>query len=235
MNSKSLFWLHAITVLLITFVSAEAQQPTKVPRVGFLGDRSASANVGRMEAFRQGLRELGYVEGKNIVIDQRWAEAKLDRLPALTAELLRLKVDIIVTAGAPATRAAKNVTLTIPIVITNDDDPVANGFVASLAQPGGNITGLSNLSPELSGKRLELMKEIVARLSRVAVFGTSTVPGNGQNLRETRKLAAEAFKVKVQYLDVQDPKNIETAFRDASKGRANALLWCCRGKSFSFY
>jgi putative ABC transport system substrate-binding protein len=158
-----------------------AQQPSNAPRVGFLGGGSAAANVSRIEAFRQGLRELGYVEGKNIVIDQRWAEAKLDRLPALTAELLRLKVDIIVTAGAPATRTAKNATLTIPIIITNDNDPVANGFVSSLAQPGGNITGLSNLSPELSGKRLELMKEIVARLSRVAVLGTSTVPGNRQS------------------------------------------------------
>ena len=210
-------------VLLMTVSSTEAQQPKKVPRIGFLGGGAAAANVGRMEAFRQGLRELGYVEGKNIVIDQRWAEAKLDRLPALTAELLRLKVDIIVTAGAPATRTAKNATLTIPIIITNDNDPVANGFVSSLARPGGNITGLSNLSPELSGKRLELMKEIVARLSRVAVLGTSNVPGNRQILRET-ELAAEVFKVQLQYLDVLDPKNIETAFQTAGKGRADALL-----------
>jgi putative ABC transport system substrate-binding protein len=176
-----------------------------------------------MEAFRQGLRELGYIEGKTIIIDQQWAEARLDRLPALTAELLRDKVDIIVTAGAPATRAAMNATLTIPIVITNDNDPVANGFVASLARPGRNITGLSNLSPELSGKRLELMKEIVARLFRVAVLGTSTVPGNAKILRET-ELAADALKVRIQYLDVLDPKNIETAFQTAGKGRAEALL-----------
>ena len=128
----------------------------------------------RIEAFRQGLRELGYVEGKNIVIEWRYAEGKPDRLPALAAELVRLKVDVIVTGGPKATRAAKEATATIPIVMAQDRDPVGNGFVASLARPGGNITGLSNLAPELSGKRLELLKEIVPKLSRVAVLGTST-------------------------------------------------------------
>jgi ABC-type uncharacterized transport system substrate-binding protein len=221
--TKFICYLLLTTVLLITFSIAGAQQPTKIPRVGFLGGGSASTNLVRIEAFRQGLRELGYVEGKNIVIVQQWADAKLDRLPALTAELLRLKVDIIVTAGAPATRTAKDATVTTPIVITNDNDPIGNGFVASLARPGGNITGLSNLSPELSGKRLELLKETVAKLSRVAVLGTSTVPGNGQNLRET-ELAAGALKVQLQYLDVLDPKNIETAFQAAGKGRADAVL-----------
>ena len=223
-NQKLAMGFLALVLVFVGFVGGvKSQQPTKVPRVGFLGGGAASANVVRMEAFRQGLRELGYVEGKNIVIDQQWAEAKLDRLPALTAELLSHKVDVIVTAGAPATRTAKNATLTIPIVITNDNDPVANGFVSSLARPGGNITGVSNLSPELSGKRLELMKEIIARLSRVAVLGTSTVPGNGQILRET-ELAADALKVHLQYLDVLDPKNIETAFQSAGKGRADAIL-----------
>ena len=163
---------------------AEAQQPTKIPRIGYLGAASLSANAARIEAFRQGLRELGYVEGKNIVIEWRYAEGKLDRLPALAAELVRLKVDIIVTAGATPTRAAKEATSTIPIVMTQDTDPVVNGFVASLARPGGNITGLSTLAPELSGKRLELLKEIVPKLSRVAVLGTSTEPGNAQTLRE---------------------------------------------------
>ena len=177
----------------------------------------------RIEAFRQGLRELGYVEGKNIVIEWRYAEGKLDRLPALAAELVRLKVDVIVTAGPTATRAAKEATITIPIVMAQDNDPVGNGFVASLARPGGNITGLSTLAPELSGKRLELLKEIVPKLSRVAVFGTSTDPGNAQALKEM-ELAAEAFGVKLQYLDVLDPKDIETAFRAAGKGRADAVL-----------
>ena len=208
--------------------SAEAQQPTKVPRIGYLTAASLSAISARTEAFRQGLRELGYVEGKNIVIEWRYAEGKLDRLPALAAELVRLKVDVIVTAGPTATRAAKEATTTIPIVMAQDSDPVGNGFVASLARPGGNITGLSTLAPELSGKRLELLKEIVPRLSRVAVFGTSTNPGNAQMLKEM-ELAAGAFGVKLQYLDVLGPKDIETAFRAASKGRADAVLMLVAG------
>ena len=210
-------------VLLTVAVIAEAQQPTKVPRIGYLSAASPSANSARIEAFRQGLRELGYVEGKNIVIEWRSAEGKLDRLPALAAELVRLKVDVIVTGGPTATRAAKEATATIPIVMAQDTDPVGNGFVASLARPGGNITGLSTLAPEISGKQLELLKEIVPKLSRVAVLGTSTNPGNAQALKEM-ELAAGAFGVKLQYLDVLGPKDIETAFRAASKGRADAVL-----------
>src|SRR4030095_2728374 len=139
-------------------------------------------------------------------------EGKPDRLPALAAELVRLKVDVIVTTGASVTRAAKEATVTIPIVMTNDNDPVGNRFVASLARPGGNITGLVTLSPELSSNRLELLKETVPRPSRVAVFGSSTTPGNAQVLKET-ELAAGALGVKLQYLDVLGPKDIETAFR----------------------
>jgi putative ABC transport system substrate-binding protein len=202
---------------------AEAQQPKKVPRIGFLFNTPPSANVARIEAFRQGLRELGYVEGKNIVIEWRHAEGKLDRLRELAAELVRLKVDIMVTAGPAGTRPAKEATSTIPIVMAQDSDPVGSGFVASLARPGGNITGLATLAPELSGKQLELLKEIVPKLSRVAVFGTSTRPGNAQALREI-ELAAGAFRVKLQYLDVLDPMDIETAFREASKGRTQAVL-----------
>ena len=149
-----------LTVLLFTISPADAQQPTKIPRIGYLIGQSRSTGSGRIDPFRQGLRELGYVEGKNIVIEWRSAEEKLDRLPALAAELVRLKVDVIVTAGRLPTRAAKEATSTIPIVMTQDSDPVANGFVASLARPGGNITGLSTLAPELSGKRLELLKEV---------------------------------------------------------------------------
>ena len=162
------------------------------------------------------------MEGKNIVIEYRYADGKLDRLPALAAELVRLKVDVIVTEDR-RTRPAKEATATIPIVMAQDRDPVGNGFVASLARPGGNITGLSSLAPELSGKRLELLKEIVPKLSRVAVFGNSTGPGNAQSLKET-ELAAGALGVQLQYLDVRDPKDIETAFRAASKGRADAVL-----------
>jgi putative ABC transport system substrate-binding protein len=211
------------SMLLALPFPVRAQQPKKVWRIGYLGATSLSSSSARIEAFRQGLRELGYVEGKNIVIEYRYAEGKRDRESELAAELVRLKVDVIVTSGASVTRAAKEATSTIPIVMAQDPDPVGNGFVASLARPGGNITGLATLNPELSGKRLELLKEVVPRLSRVAVFGTSTFPGNAQNLRET-ELAAGVLKVKLQYLDVLDPKDIETVFRAATKGRANAVL-----------
>jgi putative ABC transport system substrate-binding protein len=222
MNSKSLFWLLT-TVLLITTPLAEPQQPTKIPRLGFLIASSLSANLARTEAFRQGLRALGYVDGKNIVIEWRYAEGKADRLPSLAAELVRLKVDIIVTAGPAVTHPVKEATTTIPIVMAQDPDPVGSGFVASLAQPGGNITGLSSLALELSGKQLELLKESIPKLSRVAVFGNSTRPGNAQALREI-EIAAKAFGVKLQYLDVLSSKDIESAFRAASKGRAGAVL-----------
>ena len=220
---KTLTLLFIVVALGAGATIAEAQQTKKVPRIGYLATVSLSAISARIEAFRQGLRELGYVEGKNIVIEWRYAEGKADRLPGLAAELVRLKVEVIITAGAPATRRAKEATVTIPIVMTNDGDPVGTGFVASLARPGGNITGLSTLAPELSGKQLELLKEIVPKLSRVAVLGTSTRPGNAQSLREI-ELAARAFGVKLQYLDVLDPKDIETAFRAASKERADAVL-----------
>jgi putative ABC transport system substrate-binding protein len=213
-----------LAIFLLTSVCpAEAQQPTKVPRIGYLGGASTSANAARIEAFRQGLRELGYVEGKNIVIEWRSSEGKADRLPGLAAELVRLKVDVIVTGGAAATRPAKEATVTIPIVMAQDNDPVGNGFVASLARPGGNITGLSNYAPELAGKRLEILKEIIPKLSRVAVLGTSTQPGYAQVLKEI-ELAAGALKVKLQYLDILGSKDIETAFRAATKGRAQAVL-----------
>jgi putative ABC transport system substrate-binding protein len=210
-------------LLLALSFPARAQQPAKVPRIGFLTTVSPSTISDRVEAFRQGLRELGYVEGKNIVIEWRYAEGKADRVLGLAAELVRLKVDLIVTTGPSVTGSAKKATSTIPIVMEQDPDPVGNGFVASLARPGGNITGLATLAPELSGKRLELLKEIFPRLSRVAVFGTSTNPGNAQALRET-EVAAGAFGVMLQYLDVGDPKDIETAFRAATKGRADAVV-----------
>jgi putative tryptophan/tyrosine transport system substrate-binding protein len=218
-----LFICLLLTVLLLTGVFARAQQPKKVPRIGFLTAVSASTISDRIEAFRQGLRELGYVEGKNIVIEWRSSEGKADRLPDLAAELARLKVDIIVSAGPAPTRSAKEATVTIPIVMGFDNDPVASGFVASLARPGGNITGLSTLHPEISGKRLELLNEIVPKLSRVAVFGDSTFPGNTQALRET-ELAAGAFGVKLQYLDSRRYEDIETLFRAASKGHPEAVL-----------
>jgi putative tryptophan/tyrosine transport system substrate-binding protein len=211
------------TVFLITAQSAEAQQAKKVPRIGYLSGTSLSAAAARTEAFRQGLRDLGYIEGKNIVVEYRYAEGKLDRQRELAAELVRLNVDAIVTAGPTVTRAAKEVTGTIPIVMAFDTDPVGNGFVVSLAQPGGNITGLSALSPEISGKQLELLKEIVPKVLRVAILVNSTEPANPQSLKEI-ELAAGAFGVQLQYLDIPGPKDIETAFQAANKGRADAVL-----------
>ena len=222
MSRKIAVWLLA-TILPATFSLAEAQQPADVPWIGYLNGQSLSSISARIEAFRQGLRELGYVEGKNIFIEWGSAEGKLDRQRELAAELVRLKVAVIVTGGPGSTRAVNAATATIPIVMAQDTDPVANGFVASLARPGGNITGLSTLAPELSGKRLELLKEILPKLSRVAVLGTLTQPGNGQALREV-EVAARAFGVKLQYLDILDPKDIETAFRAATKARAEAVL-----------
>src|SRR5262249_34970305 len=154
---KREFTVFTLCAMLFALcMSAEAQQPKKVPRIGYLATSATSA---RTEAFRQGLRQLGYVEGKNIVVEYRYAEGKADRERELAAELVRLKVDVIVTGGSTATRSVKEATVTIPVVMTQDSDPVGNGFIGSLAHPGGNITGQSNFAPELSGKRLELLKE----------------------------------------------------------------------------
>ena len=220
--SKRNFVFALIAISVMLSFSCEAQQPAKVPRIGFLSATSSSTVSARHEAFRQGLRELGYTEGKNLVIEYRYAEEKLDRLPAFATELVHLKVDAIVSAGSPPTRAAKKATSTIPIIMGFDSDPVGNGLVASLARPGGNITGLATLAPELSGKQLELLKEIVSKLSRVAVLGTST--RTIHSLREEVELAAGALQLQLQYLDVLGPEDIESVFRAASKARAEAVL-----------
>jgi putative ABC transport system substrate-binding protein len=226
---ENLKWLGCFTItvaLVLGGAVALAQQSTKISRIGFLITSSPSAIAPRMDAFVQGLRELGYVEGKNIVIERRHADGKFDRLSDLAAELVRLNVDVIVSSGPTATRPAKSATSTIPIVMTFDDDPVGSGFVASLARPGGNVTGLSTLSPEISGKQLELLKEIVPKLGRVAVIGTSTRQGTEQSLKELEP-AAGALGVKLQYLDIPNSKDIESAFRAASKG-GPTRFWCCR-------
>jgi putative ABC transport system substrate-binding protein len=207
--------------LFICAVAAQAQQSTKMPRIGYLAASIISAEA--RAALNQGLRKLGYIEGQNIKIEYRYAEGKFERLPILAAELVQLKVDAILTAGSTATRAAKEVTSTIPIVMLQDNDPVASGFVASLARPGGNVTGLSTLRPEISGKRLELLKEVVPGLSRVAVLGASDNPGNAQALKEV-ELAAGALKLQLQYLDIRSPKDIEPAFQEARKARADGVL-----------
>jgi ABC-type uncharacterized transport system substrate-binding protein len=233
-NHRQKHWRNLVTKISFHFtlccvmlfalcVAVEAQQPAKIPRIGWLTTGFLTSAPDRQEAFRQGLRELGYVEGKNILIEWRGAENIPERRKALAEELVRLKVDVIVTGGSDATRAAKEATSTIPIVMASSDDPVASGFVASLARPGGNITGLSQLGPELSGKRLEILKEVLPKLSRLAVFGTSTGMGTAQVMKEIEPAAA-AFGVKVQYIDVLTTKDIEPAFRAAVKGRSDAVL-----------
>ena len=205
------------SMLLALPFPARAQQAKKVHRIGYL---STSSNPSSPSAFRQGLRELGYVEGKNIIIEYPKAEGNL---AARAAELVRLKVDVIVTSGATNTRAAKEATTTIPIVFLQDPDPIGNGFVTSLARPGGNITGLSSMTADLSGKRLELLKEVLPKLSRLAVFGNSANAGNATQLKETER-AAGSLRVQLQYLDIRSAKDIETAFREASKERADAVF-----------
>jgi putative ABC transport system substrate-binding protein len=212
-----------LTLLLVTVSVVEAQQSTKLPRIGFLAGTKPAAVAARVAAFQQGLREIGYVEGNTIVVEYRYAEGNADRERELAAELVRLKVDVIVTTGPTVTRAVKEATFTIPIVMAQDGDPVASGFVSSLARPGGNITGLSTLAPQISGKRLELLKEIVPKLSRVAVIGASTEPGNAQFLKEM-EFAARSLKVNLQYLDVLTSKDIESAFRAAVKERADGVV-----------
>jgi putative tryptophan/tyrosine transport system substrate-binding protein len=217
------FFLFTRYGLAGDFLHHAGATANEMPRMGYLTAGSLGAQSIRIDALRQGLRELGYVEGKNIVIEYRHAEGKFDRLLALAAELVRLKVDIIVSGGPTVTRAAKEATTTIPIVMVQDSDPVGSGFVSSLAHPGGNITGLSTLAPELSGKRLELLKEVVPKLSLVAVLGDSTEPANARTLKEI-ELAAKGLGIKHQYQDVVSSKDIEPALRSASKGGADAVL-----------
>ena len=220
---KKITVLTLCAMLFAHCSSAEAQQPTRIPRIGFVSNTTSSAVAARMEAFRQGLRELGYVEGKKIVIEYRHSEGKSDRLAGLVAELVRLKIDVLVTSGPSVTRAAKKTTSAIPIVFAQEGDPVGSGLVASLARPGGNITGLSTFSPELHGKRLEILKEVVPNLARVAVLGTSTVEGHALFLKE-QEPAARALRLQLEYLDLLNSRDIEIAFRTASKGRVDAIL-----------
>ncbi|MGE5059566.1 MAG: ABC transporter substrate-binding protein [Betaproteobacteria bacterium] len=223
-NSKKLKLVcFALCAMLFALCpSAQAQQPGKIPRIGYLTVPSASAQAPRLEAFRRGLYELGYIEGKNILVEYGFAEGKLDRVPVFAAELARLKVDVIVAAGLTPTRSAKEATHTIPIVMAQDDDPVGNEFVASLARPGGNLTGLSTLSPEISGKQLELLNEIVPNLSRIAVFGTSTRPGNALVLKEAAN-AAQLLGLELKPLEVHSYSELEKAIEVAKMDRSQAI------------
>jgi len=211
--------------LLAAPPAAHAQQPVRVPRVGYLSPNSPSdpARQRRLEAFRQGLRELGYVEGQNIAVEPRWAEEKYDRLPALAADLVHLKVDVIVAVGVPATRAAQQATRTIPIVMAMVIDPVATGLVATLARPGGNVTGQSLVAPELVGKQLELLKEVVPKVSRVGLLWNPANPGSAPQLREA-EVAARALGVRLQPLEARGPQEIDSAFAAMTRERAGALV-----------
>jgi ABC-type uncharacterized transport system substrate-binding protein len=224
MKKAALLSILLVAVQLAVAVIAEAQQPKKVPRIGFLNASSPSSVADRLDAFRQGLRELGYLEGKDIVVEYRHAEGKQDRLNNLAGELVGLRVEVIVAGGTASAQAAKRMTKTIPIIMTNVSDPVSLGFAVSLARPGANITGLSTLAPELSGKRLELLKETLPKLARVTVVGDSTNPANAQALREA-ELAAETIGVQLQYyLEVRDAPDVEIAFRVATKAHSDAVL-----------
>jgi putative tryptophan/tyrosine transport system substrate-binding protein len=220
---KSFFCVKVCALLLALCAPVAAQQTEKLRRIGFLGAAFPSSNPARREALRQGLHALGWMEGKNRVIEWRFAEGSRDRLSKLGLELARIPVEVIVAGGPGPTRALKEANLTVPVVMGFDNDPVGSGFVGSLARPGGNITGLSTLSPEISGKQLELLKEIVPKLSRVAVLGNSAEPGNAQALKELGG-AAGAFRVQLQYLEILQDQDLETAFKAATKKSADAVL-----------
>lgn len=213
-----------LVLLVVTVFSgggvADAQQLAKMPRVGYL---SGSQFNQYREAFQRGLRERGYVEGKNIAVEYRYAEGNTERVPELAAELVHLKVDVMVTGVTLAAQAAKKLTTTIPIVVVGVGDPVATGLVASLARPGGNVTGLSGLAPELSGKRLELLKESFSKISRVGVFWNPASPSNVLNWKETQG-AAKAAALRLQSLEVKSTKDFERVLAVAAKERADALI-----------
>jgi putative ABC transport system substrate-binding protein len=211
-------------LLLAAPLAARAQPAATVPRIGYLSPISPPADSARIEAFRQGLRDLGYVEGQSIVIEYRYADGKFDRLPDLAAGLVRLKVDVIVAASTPGILAAKQATSAIPIVMTLSADPVPTGLVSSLARPGANITGLSLLSGELNGKRLELLKEIVPSLSRVAALWNPDNPASRFQLKET-EAAAHVLGIQLQPLEVRGPDpDFERIFQATGRGRISALI-----------
>jgi putative ABC transport system substrate-binding protein len=206
-------------------LAAGAQQAAKVPRIGFLTATSLAAAVMTVDAFRQGLRDLGYVEGLNVMIEHRNAEGKFERLPALAAELVAVKVDVIVAPTTPAVLAAKQATRTLPIVFTNVGDPVKSGLVTSLAQPGGNVTGLSSLTQELVGKRLELLTQTVPGVSRVAVLWQpgAIVERTEKDTLQGAEVAARALGVRLQFVEARGSDDFDRAFSDMTRARAGAL------------
>ena len=225
MIKKTFVALASALVLILALVTRdEAQQPKKVPRIGFLAAASASSQASRLEAFLQGLHELGYTEGKNIAVEYRFAEGDFERLPDLASELVRLNVDIIIPQSTPASLAAKQATTTIPIVFVAVGDAVAMGLVGSLARPGGNITGISSMTgPGLFGKHMEILKETVPKLTRVAFLSNPTNWRSPFALREIETVA-RALKISLQPLEARRPDEYNTAFAEAIKGRADAIL-----------
>jgi putative ABC transport system substrate-binding protein len=214
---------YSAVLLFALCGSAEAQQSKGLSGIGYLSVLSPSSDAGRMEAFRRGLAELGYVEGRNITIEPRYAEGKLNRLPGLAGELVDLKVDVIVAGGSTAIRAAKNATQLIPIVMAHGSDPVALGYVESLARPGRNITGLTHLAPELGGKRLELLKDMIAGLTRVAVLTDPGTGGHGPQIKEL-EIAAPALGLQLRAVQVRAPDELEGAFSSMVADRAGAFI-----------
>ena len=212
-------------LLLAYCFSAAAQQPAKIPRIGYLSATGDSSNPGPIvDGFRQGLQNLGYIEGKNIVVEYRYYEGKLDRVSGLVAELVQLRVNVLIVGALPAIRAAKQATKTIPIVVVTSQDPVAAGLIDSLAHPGGNITGVTTLQRELSGKRLELIKEALPGISRVGVLWYATGESSTIGFKEY-EAAARTLKIPLQSLEVRDPNpDFDRAFQAAAKGRVNALV-----------
>jgi putative ABC transport system substrate-binding protein len=209
-------------LLFALSVSAQAQQPGRIFRIGFLDSSTASGMAVLLEAFWQEMRKLGWIEGKNITIEYRFAEQKPERIPELAADLVRLKVDLILVAGASLALAAKNATTTIPIVTTTTGDPVGAGLVASLARPGGNVTGLSSLVPELNSKRLEILKDAVPKLARVVFLRQA---GTAQAQLKELRAAALALKLKLEEIETQpDPKSLESAFKTAKQKQVNAIM-----------
>ena len=220
---KNIFGLLLIVAVLGDVRIAQAQQSGKIPRIGFLGNSTAALEENLVGPFREGLRNLGYVEGKNILTEYQWAEGKYDRFPALIGELVAQKVEVIVTAGTPASLAVKKAAPSIPLVMIAVGDPIGTGLIKSLANPGGNVTGLSSMAVDLEGKRLELLREVIPKLSHVAVFWNPASPFQVNSEKEVQA-AARAFKMKVLSLGVQSPEQFDNAFATIRKERPRALL-----------
>ena len=204
-------------------LAARAQQPAKIPRIGFLGNSTATMEANLIGPLRDGLRELGYEEGRNVIIEFRWADGKYDQFPALVAELLAAKVDVIITAGTPATLAIKKATSMVPLVFIAVGDPVGTGVVPNLGRPGGNITGLSSIAPDLEGKRLELLREVVPKLSHVAFFLNPANAFHTASMRQAR-VAAQSLGIKLQPMEVNKSEQLDGAFASIVKEKPDALL-----------